>query len=79
MLSMGTRRPRPPGLLLEASDSVDDDDLEPTLVLPATTPNAAANEPGRPHADLEARLERPFVRGPPRGRHPGDGHGSATS
>ena len=40
-----------------------DDDLEPTLVLPATAPGAAADEPGRPHTDLEARLERLFVRG----------------
>ena len=37
-----------------------DCDLEPTLVLPATAPGAAADGPGRLHIDLEARL---FTRG----------------
>ena len=59
--SMGTRWPRPPGLLLGASDS--------EFTSPTTTTwnrrwsGAAADEPGRPHTDLEARLERLFVRG----------------
>ena len=62
--SMGTRWPRPPGLLPGASDS--------EFTSPTTTTwnrrwsGAAADEPGRPHTDLEARLERLFVRG----RHP---------
>ena len=33
------------------------------MVLPATAPGAAADGPGRPHTDLEARLERLFTRG----------------
>ena len=41
-------------------DLANDDDLEPTLVLPATAPGAAADGP---HTDLEARLERLFTRG----------------
>ena len=40
-----------------------DDDLEPMLVLPATAPGAAADGPGRPYTDLEARLERLLLRG----------------
>ena len=32
-------------------------------MLPATAPGAAADGPGRPRTDLEARLERFFVRG----------------
>ena len=40
-----------------------DDDLEPTMVLPTTALDAAVNEPVRLHNDLEARLERLFTRG----------------
>ena len=40
-----------------------DDDLEPTLVLPAAAPGAAAHGPERSHSGLEAHLERLFKRG----------------
>ena len=53
----------PPRSVRQRVDLANDDDLEPTLVLPATAPGAAAHGPGRPHTDLEARLERLFTRG----------------
>ena len=60
-----TRRPQLPGRSLRQRVDLanDDDDLKRTLVLPATAPGAAADGPGRPHTDLEARLERLFTRG----------------
>ena len=53
----------PPRSVRQRVDLANDDDLEPTLVLPATAPGAAADGPGRPHTDLEARLERLLTRG----------------
>ena len=53
----------PPRSVRQRVDLANDDDLEPTLVLPATAPGAAADGPGRPHTDLEALLERLFTRG----------------
>ena len=53
----------PPRSVQQRVDLANDDDLEPTLMLPATAPGAAAHGPGRPHTDLEARLERLFTRG----------------
>ena len=46
----------PPRSVRQRVDLPNDEDQEPTLVLPATAPGAAADGPGRPHTDLEARL-----------------------
>ena len=53
----------PPRSARQRVHIANDDVLEPTLVLPATALDAVANEPGRLHTDLEARLERLFARG----------------
>ena len=53
----------PPRSVRMRVDLVNDGDVELMLVLRATAPGAAADGPGRPHTDLEARLERLFTRG----------------
>ena len=53
----------PPRSARQRVDLANDDDLEPTLVLPVTAPGAAADWPGRPRADLQALLERLLTRG----------------
>ena len=53
----------PPRSVRQRVDLANDGDLEPTLVLPTTASDAAADGPGRPGTDLEARLGRLFVRG----------------
>ena len=76
----GNSRLRPPGLLLGASDkeltSSQDDDLEPTLVLPATAPGAAAD--GSLGTSFHARQAVGGHHYPVGGRHPGDGHRRGT-